>query len=265
MIVREVIKMRAGKRKMISRILAALVITIQITVLMSFAVFASEGSGTAEYGVYISDEEDLLTDEEEEQLYEVMLPLTAYGNVGFASTHSDNAEKTVRDTSYEWFHNESSTLFLIDMGDRMIKLANTGAIYDRINDNYMNLVTDNAYTYAGKGEYLACAQKVFEQELILLEGGRIAQPMKLITNILVAIVLGLLINFIFVWIKKGKTRITDKELIAAVAGAAVTAKVSRALVSSKRTRHSSSSSGGGGFSGGGGGGGFSGGTGGHSF
>ncbi len=262
--------MRADKRYLMGRILAAFCIMMQLTLLSSVLVYADEYPA---YEVRIVDDEDLLTDEEEDELYEVMLPLSAYGHVAFYSTSSADAEATIRETSYNWFNNASSTLFMIDMGTRMIKLANTGDIYDRINKNYMNLITDNVYTYATKGDYLGCAAKAYEQELSLMEGGRIAQPMRFITNILTALVLGLLINFIYVWIKKGKTSLSDEERITAAAGAAAAMAMTTTLMHERKTRHVSSSSGGGGgsfrssggggFSGGGGG--FSGGTGGHSF
>lgn len=266
--------MRADKRRILSRIMAAVFITMQLTVISAFTVFAGGGAlytnSDTGYSVYILDEENLLTDEEENRLLETMKELTQYGGAAFVSTSGSNSGQTVTDLSYELFHNDSSTLFLIDMGAREIKMANAGAVEKRVAKNYINIITDNVYAYASKGDYLTCARKAFEQEYTLLEGGRIAQPMRFLTNILTAVVLGLLLNFIYVWVKKGKTAVNDRELIAAAAGAAVTTAVTKTLVSSRKIRHESSSgggfsgsSGGGGFSGGGGG--FSGSSGGHKF
>ena len=259
--------MRADKRRIFGRIAAAVFIMLQLMLLSSFAVFAADGAlyvnSETGYGIYIYDEEDLLSEEEEAVLLENMMPLTEYGGAAFVSASSSDAENTVRSRSYNIFNNASSTLFLIDMGVREIKLANTGDIHKAVTNNYMNIITDNAYIYATDGDYLTCAQSVFEQEYKVLDGQRIAQPMRHLTNILTAIVLGLLINFIYVWLKKGKVKVSDSELIAAAVGAAVTTAVTRNLVSSRKIRISSSSGSGGG--GGGGGGGFSGGTGGHKF
>ncbi|MBQ9504709.1 MAG: TPM domain-containing protein [Lachnospiraceae bacterium] len=264
--------MRADKRRTLSRIAAALFIMLHIMVYSSFLVLGADDAlyvnSETGYGVYIYDDEDLLTDEEEDELLQNMIPLTTYGGAAFVSTSSQDAEATVRSESHSIFNNASSTLFLIDMGAREIKLANTGDVHKAVTDNYMNIITDNAYTYASGGDYLACAQSVFDQEYSVLEGHRIAQPMRYLTNILTAIVAGLLINFIFVWVRKGKVTISDSELIAAAAGAAIGTAISKHRVSSRKTRivsSSGSSGGGGGFSGGGGGGGFSGGTGGHKF
>ena len=260
--------MRADKRRIMSRIAAAAFIMLHLMIYSSFIVLAADNAlyvnSETGYGIYIYDREDLLTDEEEAKLAESMRPLTNYGGAAFVTTASKDAETAVRDASYSIFNNASSTLFLIDMGVREIKLANTGDIYKVVTNNYMNIITDNAYTYASDGDYLGCAQSVFDQEYNVLDGQRIAQPMRYLTNILTAIVLGLLINFIYVWVKKGKVSITDSELIAAAAGAAAGTAISRHRVSSRRTRVSSSSGSGGGSSGGGGGG-FSGGTGGHKF
>ena len=259
--------MQADKSRFFSRLAAVVLIVLQLMICSPYVLLAADDASYVNsetgYGIYIYDEEDLLSDEEESALLDYMIPLTEYGGAAFVSASSSDAETTVRNRSFSIFNNASSTLFLIDMGVREIKLANTGDIHKAVTNNYMNIITDNAYTYATDGDYLTCAQSVFEQEYKVLDGQRIAQPMRHLTNILTAIVLGLLINFIYVWLKKGKVKVSDSELIAAAVGAAVTTSISRNLVSSRKTRISSSSGSGGG--GGGGGGGFSGGTGGHKF
>lgn len=61
--------------------------------------------------------------------------------------------------------------------------------------SYADTITDNVYRYASSGDYYTCAYKVFEQELALLKGSKISQPMKYISNALLAIVAALLINY----------------------------------------------------------------------
>ena len=99
--------------------------------------------------------------------------------------------------------------------------------------------------------------------LVKLEGGRIAEPMRYVSNFLMAIVFALVFNFIYVWFMKGKVSVDSEALIAAAAGAVIGTAVGKNLVNSRKVRHTSSSGSGG--SGGGGGGGFSGGGGSHSF
>ena len=139
----------------------------------------------------------------------------------------------------------------------------SGTIYKTINKSYGSIITDNIYTYAAKGDYLSCAGKGFDQMAVKLAGGRIAEPMRYVSNLLMAIVFALVFNFMYVWIKKGKVAVDSEALIAAAAGAVIGTVVGKNLVNSRKVRHSSSSGHGGGSSHGGGG--FSGGGGSHSF
>ncbi|MBQ1900348.1 MAG: hypothetical protein II153_05520, partial [Erysipelotrichaceae bacterium] len=105
-------------------------------------------------------------------------------------------------------------------------------------------------------------------------GGKIAQPMKYISNALIASVSALLLNFVFLTVHRKKE---DAEV--SVTGPAMTSNAAVRVLSKKMLKRkvsahyeSSSSGGGGGYSGGGGGGysgggggGSSGGGGGHSF
>ncbi len=51
------------------------------------------------------------------------------------------------------------------------------------------------YRYASGGDYFSCADEAFQQIFALLQGNRIAQPMKYISNALLAVILALLLNF----------------------------------------------------------------------
>jgi len=222
------------------------------------------------YTVIIDDSEDLLSEEEEKLLYQQMLAITEYGNCAFASVrqYGQNTDTYAKNLYRSYFGTQSGTLFLIDMGQRNIWIFSDGAIYRTINKAYANTITDNVYRYASLGSYYHCASEAFSEMLILLEGGRIAQPMKYISNVLIALVSALLLNFFFLILqrKKNNSFATAAEKMTAAAGVYV---LSRQLTKSSKHRHVESSgggsSGGGGFSGGGGGGGSSGGGGGHSF
>ncbi len=261
MIAKEGIKMREDR--IFTRIPLFL-----LTLLLSFSLCslkaAAEESST-DYEMYLGDFEDLLTDEEEDKLLEKMEGITKYGGVAFITDSSDNAEQTAADYCYELFNNDSGIVFLIDMGERRIAIMSSGAIYKRVTNNYATLITDNIYNYAKNEDYLGCAMEGFSQILTLLEGGRIAAPMKHITNLLIALVLGLVLNFIYLWVAKKRVSAPEAEYMTAIAAGAVVGMASKDLISSHKTRHSSDSGSGGGFSGGGGGGGFSGGGGSHGF
>ncbi len=246
--------------------------TIPIIALLSAAFFIRpafaydalyENRNTG-YKAYIIDDEDLLSEDEEEELLNYhMIPVTEYGGVSFVTASSSNAESTAADYCYDLFDNDSGTTLLIDMGDRKISIMSSGKIYKTINKSYGSIITDNIYKYATNEEYAECAEKGFDQITTKLEGGRIAEPMRYISNFLMAVVFALIFNFLYVWIVKGKVTVDSEALIAAAAGAVIGTAVSKNLISSRKTRHTSSS--GGHSGGGGGGGGFSGGGGSHSF
>ncbi len=222
---------------------------------------------TTGYKAYIYDWEDLLTGEEEEALVSDMMPVTQYGGAAFVTDEvSAGTSKTGAERMYrELFGTGSGTLFLIDMGNRNLWIFSDGAIYQTVTGSYADTITDNVYKLAVEGQYYECAKGVFEQEARILGGGRIARPMKYITNALIALIFALLFNYAFVrWTCREHAPI-DTELIAAVAATFVAGSQNAVHTGSKRVYDPpvSSSSGGGG--GGGGGGGHSGGGGGHSF
>ena len=150
------------------------------------------------YVVYIADEEDLLTDSEEAQLIEVMKPVTEYGNAGFVSCENNSVStKQFAEQRYSSvFGSESGTLLLIDMGMREFYIRNNGAVSKIITTAYSNTISDNIYKYASDRYYYKFASACFLQELELLRGGKIAQPMRYISAALLALILGLLLNYL---------------------------------------------------------------------
>ncbi len=226
-------------------------------------------SAASSYRLVIDDREDLLSASEENMLQIKMEKIRQYGNVGFVTVSQFSSTDTYTKNLYrDLFGRESGMLFVIDMGRRNIWIFCDGAIYRIINKSYANTITDNVYRYASKGQYYDCAYNVFDQAEILLEGGRISQPMKYISNALIALVLAILGNFIFLVIQRGESVANPDSIAKAMSSGVAVGIVSKVMTSSKKTRHVESSGGGGGYSGGGGGGGgggSSGGGGGHSF
>ena len=236
------------------------------------AVRAEDGG----YEVYIVDDADLLTDEEEDSLYTVMKPVTQYGNAIFLTHTEDNSnsDQFAREWYHAYFGTNSGTLFMIDMYNRNITVFSDGANYKTVNDQYALTITDNVYRYATKGDYFGCAKAAFTQIADLLENGRIFQPMKILCSALLALTLGILFNFYILKSNRGSLK-ASSATGAAVRAAAIPVLVTSTLAANRLVRsyrvESSSSSGGGGgggggsFGGGGGGGGSSGGGGSHGF
>lgn len=149
------------------------------------------------YRALIEDDAQLLNDEEEQELAALMQDITAYGNVAFKTIDYNDrgTESYARKYYQEQFGTASGTLFVIDMDNRNIWIHSDGAVYKVITKSYANTITDNVYRYASNGNYYDCAVHTYDQILTLLKGQKIAQPMKYISNGLLAVILALLLNY----------------------------------------------------------------------
>lgn len=161
---------------------------------MAEAVYTNPDTG---YQVYVEDEAELLTEAERRELSQAMEEITAYGNAAFVTTGENNrsTERFARNYYTDRFGTDSGTVFVIDMDNRMIWIHSDGAIYKVVTTAYANTVTDNVYRYASEADYYGCAREAFRQIYALLDGAKIAQPMKYISNGLLAMILALLANF----------------------------------------------------------------------
>ena len=187
-----------------------------VFLLICFFQCRMEAKAYGDYKVMILDAADLFTDEEKEDLRHVMYDISEYGNVALVTMDYvyPNTEEFAAETYQDLFGTDSGTLFLIDMDNRYLWIHSDGEIYKIINKGYANTITDNVYRYASDGEYYRCAEKVFSQMLTLLRGGKIAQPMKIICNIILSLIVAVIINFWFVSrVSRIKTR-KQKELLA---------------------------------------------------
>lgn len=229
------------------------------------------------FRVLVEDRAELLTVEEREELAETMYEITRYGNAAFVTTQNNayTTEEFVRAYYGEQFGTDSGTVFAIDMDNRNIWIHSDGAVYKVVTSAYADTVTDNVYRYASRGDYYGCAKEAFLEIDALLKEQKISQPMKYISNGLLAMILALLVNFGMIICFTGLRKPGERELLSGVR--------KRFTYSGLRSDHvrqtkvySPASSGGGGSGGGGssgggsgysggGGGGHSGGGGGHSF
>ncbi len=253
-------------------------VLILLLIVPAANVFAAEYSDPETgYTGLVYDGADLLTDAEEAQLLEEMKPALEYGNLIFLSNdevHSGNAETFAGDTYYSLFENNSGTLLLIDMSEREIIIVSTGENYNTITDEKAYLITDNNYKSASEGDYYGCASGCFRQVNSLLGGGKINEPMKHISNAILAILIGMIVSAVIVLATMGVKKASAREIIDKSRTDLTVSRIKTEKTKTTKTRMSSGgggfigggfSGGGGGFSGGGGGGGFSGGGGGHSF
>ena len=248
------------------------IITIIVLCLSIFFIYDNVSAEVVSnnYRVVIEDEAALLTEQEEKLLYEEMLPLTEYGNIAFKSiSYNDtNAGNYARNYYHSEFGTESGTLFLIDMYTREIYIFSDGNNYNYITDSKAYIITDNVYKLASYADYHGCASEAFSQIYTILAGGKISEPMRHISNGVLAIVCGFFVSFFIVLYnsrtKKVKTSAIIKNCdVNVVINNVVGEKTGTYRVYSPQSSSSGGSSGGGG--GGGGGGSSSGGGGGHRF
>ena len=249
---------------------------IAMTVLLGLPhnAFASEVFCNTEtgYHIYMDDEAELLSPAEEESLMKTMEPITSYGNVAFVSitdNPKNNAERYAKAYYEGHFNRESAIVFLVDMETRYLWIYTKGEIGKTITTAYANTITDNVYSYASDKDYLSCASVAFEQANDLLEGRRIAQPMKYISNALLAIVLALMINYFYVMARSRSSKASNSQVLNGIfSKVSITNTQTNFVNQTKRYSPQSSSSGSSSSSrssGGGGGSRSSGGSGGHRF
>lgn len=221
------------------------------------------------YRVVLEDDAALFTREEKDTLTEKMQEITAWGNAALKTIEENNTstERYIEDYYRKQFGREGGTVFLIDMDNRNIWLKNDGNVSKVITNSYSDTITDNSYRYASRGDYYGCAMEVFTEIETLLSGSRIAQPMKYISNMLLAVIIALLINFCIMRAMSRNKVPGQKDWLRRMQHhCSLTDTRAEYLRTSKRYAPVSSSDSGGGSSGGGGGGGGSSGSGGgHSF
>ncbi len=218
------------------------------------------------YRVILEDDAELLSAQEKTQLLLEMEEITAYGNAAFKSiSHNAWSASYYADEYYhELFHQESGILFLIDMDNREIYIFCDGELHRTVTNAYANTITDNIYQYASDGDYYRCASAAFHQAGSLLAGQKIAQPMKYISNALMALVLAALLNYFLVRLTCESPKPSSGNVLGAISTKYAFANPHMNLTRQTKVYSPSSSSSGGGHRGGGGGR-HSGGGGGHRF
>lgn len=218
------------------------------------------------YAAYLDDTCDLLTAEEEQALLEDMKPISEYCNVTFFSgddgygTAMQYAEETYR----VYMNYDSGVLLMVDMYNRELTIYTDGEACKVITPAKCRSITDNIYRYAVNGEFYSCASEAFAQSYLLLSGSRIAEPMKYISNLLIALCLAFLLTYLFVSTRSRAMKPTREELLRSI-GASFRLQNPRAQAGKTTRIHSPRVIVSGGSGSRGGGGGHSGGGGGHSF
>ena len=250
----------------------ALLLTISL-LLAQAAVLAEGDTGAESLGqILIHDDGNLLTKQEEDEIYAEMEKIAVFCDVGLY-TYDGTSQTPVLTKAREWCDrvfpaDDECVVFVIDMATREIAVSSTDEIRKSVTKAKANLICDNVSSLATKGKYAECAKEAFRQVYTTLDGGKLFSSMKFIGNALMAVAAGILLTFLLISARmEQEVKVSLPGVITATAG------VGAAIVARKLTRvvhHESSSGhggghGGGGFGGGGGGGGHSMGGGSHGF
>jgi len=218
------------------------------------------------YKAIIEDKANLLSLTDKEKLFDEMKPLTKFGHIAFVSTDNNyNSVETFSDNYYHTnFGTESGTIFVIDMSNRKIYIFSDGANYRVVTSSKAYSITDNTYSYATREDYYGCASLTYKQIYTILDGGKIAEPMRYTSNIFIALTLALFFSFLYVLSKSKMSKASVKSIVDNCDIQFEIGETSSIKTGQHRV-YSPQSSGGGSSGGGGGGGGGSGGGGGHGF
>ena len=242
------------------KILAFLLILLLLVPVLAAA--ETRTNETTGFIAVLDDSGSLLDTAEYDGVWEAMMPVTEYCNVGFY-TYSGSDKTYVMDKAKAWANANfkgTCTLFIIDMATRQLAVWSSTDVQKTLTQSKGYTITDNVYKYASRGDYAGCAESAFNQMYKVLKGVNVKGPMRVISNALLALLAAILLAYLFISARmEQEVKVSMPDIItttAAGAGAVIAAKKLP-----RKVKHSSSS-GGGGFHGGGGGGGFSGGGGG---
>ncbi|MCR4787660.1 MAG: TPM domain-containing protein [Lachnospiraceae bacterium] len=178
-----------------------------------------EYSDETGYFYFVDDEADILVKSEEEALEDVLRPIAdKYGNAGVV-TIGENYYGDTEDFADAYidmmFGDDSSVVFVIDMDTRTLTLWSDGEAQRKL-QGAGTTITDNVYRYASDGDYYKAAAKAMEQAYTKLDGGRIASPMKVLSNISISVILSLILTYIIAICVSSSFKASAEELLSGI-------------------------------------------------
>lgn len=188
----------------------------------------------------VEDDADRLTEDEEYWLLFDMYAITDFGDVYYKSI-TDNPYSDADDYAEYYLNDEkdcyggsSGTVLLDDTINRRLEIFSNGIIHEYITNGKAVSITDNVYKYASNGEYYNCASEAFYEMATLLYGGRIAEPMKYVSNFFFAIIISLTICFILANATSSKSKASVEEVMKAVSKNLVFTEVNKVFAGKTR-------------------------------
>ena len=201
--------MRANSRRFIFLLLSILVIVAVFVPCLSVRALAVSGQQAADpsqknvetgYTAVIVDDAELLSSEEERELLKEMVPLTNYANIAVYTVATPTNMKDyerARAKRVELFgKNDNAAVFMVDMYLRRIIIQRRGNMEKFFNNSRANNITNNVAPLAKKGDYFGACKTAMQQMLAVIEDRNVPQPMKYLSNGVIALMLGCLTSFV---------------------------------------------------------------------
>jgi len=202
------------KSKNISLFLLALIVA-----LLSFSPFKVKAeaynntytNSETGYEAWVYDEAGLFSSSESDALLKKAYEITQHSDI-YVITASSNSYGDSETATYNlcdeyylyYCKNNSCVILMIDMATRYVYIYRNGSAKENLTESKCYSITDNVYTYLSDKEYYDGAYEALGQIFTVLEGKRIAEPMKNISNFFIALVVGFVITYLIA-IHKSKT------------------------------------------------------------
>lgn len=178
-----------------------IVAIVAICAPFGYDIYRSATMSNSEYqpGTYekiIIDDADLLSISEKQKVSEAMEAVTAYANVAVVTTDNTGGKSTTTyaATMLNSVLKGNGIVFLIDMQHRELYLYTDNG-NTKLSVSKCNTITDNVFRKASKADYAGCISDAMEQITAVMAGTSIPQPMKHMSNLLLACSCSLLITF----------------------------------------------------------------------
>lgn len=230
-----------------------------VTYGLSSTAIVKTNSSTG-YKYFIDDRSDLLSESEEEQVFEYLEKCSEYGNAGFFSVndYASDPDYYSKNLYHSIFGTASGTILVINMNIRQISVFSDGDNFNKVTTAKATSIVSNTYMYAHNEDYYRCVLNSFKQIYSLLSGKTIFEPMKMMSNAFIAITVAAFACYIYVLststIKKAKGNALFNGIIKTVniSNINITKTGTRAVYNPPSSSSGGSSGGGGGHSSGGG-------------
>lgn len=174
------------------------------------------------YQAIIMDERNTLSEEDKEELLQIMEPVTRYGQAVYKTVTSSGTFGANKYAEIQYgasISADSGVLVLLDLGSGTFKVR-CGGKMERIIDKKLakTISTSATNAFAQNGQAITPPKYAFEQVSARVEQARKALPVKYACNAMLALIIAMLINFVLVERLSQMQKTSEQELMDNVIG-----------------------------------------------